>query len=849
VIRFEPDKSLLRLSVGDLVHYGAEPAVRQAPALGLRLTAGTREHREWQHATESSAATGDFVAEVALEYETSLRGVHVAVDGRIDGLRRESTGVVVEEVKTVVLPDEAWIEDELTTSVLEGAAYRDYRFQLEIYLLMVDARSPNELFPDAIMDDATQEPPRGRLVFRNLACEDMDRREIAVEIKVEVEQIRDRVHERLETILDDLAVREDRRLQAAELAKQLPFPFPTYRAHQEEIRDAAFEALEAGNNLLLAAPPGLGKTAAVLHAALRFALPRGFKVFWLTAKTTQQRLVAETVRLTLDRLPPTDTKPDSAPPLRAIVLRAREKICPNVEDGGRVFCHDSYCRYARDHWRKVRQHHVLDDLLELPVIEPDEVYARSVRAEACPYEVSLSGAAEADLIIGDYNYIFDPTSNLKRLDLDRIAGRAILVIDEAHNLLSRGRESHSPALERRLFETLFECARSEAAAATEEIHRTTGHFLERLAEIAETADFRPGADAARIDMDDDFLDEFTADLERWRTRRLMDKRAAPVILPDALDDALDACSKALRRFLSMLDLEEQRTSFAPLLERQRQTEQLRLLCLDPSSLLGKRLSAFHAAIAMSATLSPLDFFRDMLGFPIETTRTLSFPTPFPRQNRGVFVDPSFATTYRKRSGDAARIAKTADALALQRPGNYLVFLSSYSYQREVVAHVDRSRIGHDVLVQRRAMNEADRDRYLDLLREPGSNRILYAVQGGIFGEGVDYPGNMATAVIVVGPGLPRFDYEQELIREHFDQRYDKGFEYAYLYPGMHRVIQAAGRLIRSPNDVGVIVLLGERFADSQFTRLFPEDWYETTPRELITADLIGDVQAFWDARS
>ena len=147
------------------------------------------------------------------------------------------------------------------------------------------------------------------------------------------------------------------------------------------------------------------------------------------------------------------------------------------------------------------------------------------------------------------------------------------------------------------------------------------------------------------------------------------------------------------------------------------------------------------------------------------------------------------------------------------------------------------------------MSEEARARTLALLREPDSNRILYAVQGGIFGEGVDYAGGMAAGGIVVGPGLPRFDHEQELIREHFDRQYDRGFEYAYLYPGMHRVIQAAGRVIRSPDDMGIVVLLGERFGDSQYSGLFPEAWYETSPRELITNALAKDIRAFWKTRS
>jgi DNA excision repair protein ERCC-2 len=239
---------------------------------------------------------------------------------------------------------------------------------------------------------------------------------------------------------------------------------------------------------------------------------------------------------------------------------------------------------------------------------------------------------------------------------------------------------------------------------------------------------------------------------------------------------------------------------------------------------------------MSATLEPIEFFRDVLGFPPERTRAASFPSPFPRENRRVLIDPGFATTFRRRSKEAERIARTVEAIAALRRGNYLVFLSSHGYLEEVAACIDPRRLGNDVLAQPRGAGEEERDRILALLREPGSARILLAVQGGIFAEGVDYPGEMAVGVIVVGPGLPRYDYETELIRDHFENRCQMGFEHAYLYPGMHRVIQAAGRLIRGPEDEGVVVLLGERFADSRYARLLPADWYRSSPGELVTAD-------------
>src|SRR5262249_37371743 len=270
----------------------------------------------------------------------------------------------------------------------------------------------------------------------------------------------------------------------------------------------------------------------------------------------------------------------------------------------------------------------------------------------------------------------------------------------------------------------------------------------------------------------------------------------------------------------------------------------KILCKDASRFLHERLQGFHSVVAMSATLTPFAFSQDVLGFPAERTFTAEFPSPFPAANRNIMVIPEISTTYRERERDAPRTAQIIDTIVAQHHGNYGVFFPSFAYLRLVRSWLRYP--AYQLVEQTETMSDADRAAVLARLQQRDADPVLLlAVQGGIFAEGVDYPGDMLIGVIIVGPGLPRVDFEQELIRTYYDDKYTSGFAYAYLYPGMNRVVQSAGRLIRSETDVGIIALLDKRFTYSNYTALFPSHWYTHTPRELVTRDYQQALARFW----
>jgi DNA excision repair protein ERCC-2 len=279
---------------------------------------------------------------------------------------------------------------------------------------------------------------------------------------------------------------------------------------------------------------------------------------------------------------------------------------------------------------------------------------------------------------------------------------------------------------------------------------------------------------------------------------------------------------------------------------------LRLLCKDPAALLARRYEATGGVVGVSATLEPIAFYRDILGLPGERTDLVTFPSPFPPEHRRVVICPRPSTRFRHRERDAGLIAATIRDAAAVHPANYLVCFPSFDFL-EAVAPLVEGLPGFEVLRQGRRMSEEERASVLERLRQTGPAPsgtppvLLLAVNGGIFTEGVDYPGSMCEGAMIIGPGLPRFDLERELLREHFEARFGKGFEYAYLYPGMSRVIQAAGRVIRTPEDRGVILLVCRRFAESAYASLLPRDWFDLSPQELVAADPCAPLREFWGA--
>ncbi len=505
----------------------------------------------------------------------------------------------------------------------------------------------------------------------------------------------------------------------------------------------------------------------------------------------------------------------------------------------RVLCHEDFCPYAKDYPGKMEKSRLLDRLRQThPHYDPDTVFAAAKREQVCPFEVQLELARRADALVADYNYVFDPGAALSHLDREGL-GSAILLVDEAHNLPERARQIFSPEL----LEESFRNVAGRLLLQPGELFESLSRIVENAASLLrETARDLPGSQAiAEVEPPASSLRQLWKEWEPQFVRYLSWKREVKLALPE---DPIVDLHFAWQRFTAILNLFG--PGFACVLEKLPAGVRLALVCLDPARALAPVFHAASSTVLFSATLSPLDVTRRLLGLDKERTRSLALPPPFPPENRKVMILPQVQTSFAARARHFGTIATLIAQMSDAQRGNVLVLFPSYQFLQQVAERMPPLR--SSLVVQRPGLAEQEREAiFQSLASAPPAGVLLFAVLGGMYAEGVDYPGELLTGVYIVSPALPQVSFERELLRRYFDATEQAGFEYAYLQPGMTRVIQAAGRLIRSETDRGVIALLCQRFLQQPYASHLPRDWYHDSPLELVTRSPAAEIQKFLDA--
>ena len=815
--RFDGEALTLELAVADLLESSLLRSLGFANRGGYeRLWLGQAIHSRYQEKQLADDST--YRREVVVRATFEQRGWQVTVQGRIDGLRREPDGtLVVEEIKSV-----------RRGGALPPAVREIYQRQALLYAWML-ARSPE------IPDIAEAPAVRAELVLIAIGSDEVEREELPLRLDALEAAVRRRINALLRAYEAEARRREERR----RAAERLEFPYRELRPGQELILAAVETAVANREHLLLQATTGIGKTVAALYPALRYCLAHDKRLFVLTAKTMQQDMATAVLQL---------LNQDAA--FRSLRLRAKAKMCANDQ----VICHEEYCRFAKDYALKLQTSGVVADIYQRhAAIEPDDVFRAARAAEVCPFEVSLELAARAEVTVCDYNYAFDPYVSLPDFSPDQDLSDAVLVIDEVHNLVERGRGYYSPELS-------AGAARAAAAAfghLGEPIYRRLQALCLKLAAIVEDTvhdcldDLAGGAgggagseppveDGGGAFQGRDRAVEAPLPEELfWELRPELD--AAFVDYLEHQRDhrsfrAEDPFVELYFDFLRFLNgLAAADAAFSQFVEICRGDCRVRVLCKDPSRFLGAVINRAHAAIGLSATLSPPEFYTGLLGFAAGRTAFVEIPNPFPAGNRRVVIDATVATAYRQRPGNYEPIAERLSAFAEAVPGNCLALFPSYAFLAEVAGRL-RLRTKR-LFVQRQADSDKEREALLAILRAAVLGDVLLAaVAGGAFAEGVDYPGDMLRAVAVIGPCLPALTLERQLLKDYYQERFERGFEYAFAVPGMTRVVQAAGRLIRSPHDTGIIALFDQRFLESPYRKHLPADWLA----EQGAAGLVGD---------
>ncbi|MDU5142548.1 MAG: ATP-dependent DNA helicase [Paenibacillus dendritiformis] len=590
------------------------------------------------------------------------------------------------------------------------------------------------------------------------------------------------------------AMRRDHEQRRQESIRELPFPFDTYRAGQRKLAGAVYTSIAQGSGLFAMAPTGIGKTMSTLYPAVK-AMGEGLirRILYITAKTTTRAAAEDAcARLASKGLC-----------MQSVTLTAKDKICFQEE----TRCQPDYCEYADGYYDRINGA-IMDILshetqMTRPVIEE---YARKHRV--CPFEFSLDLAYAADAVICDYNYVFDPRVSMKRWAEEQKKETALL-IDEAHNLVDRARDMYSAGLVKSAFLQLKREFKGVNRAIHDAAQAVNAYFIalrKRCADQGGLTDMELPENLLAL------LDEFIA-------------QAEPVLLSGGGTPAhamlLDAyfAASAFVRIAKLYD--ERFTAYA---EVGRNEVRLKLFCLDPSFLLAQAGKRYRSIVRFSATLTPMSYYMDLLGGHREEDYTLSLPSPFDPAQWDVRLHP-LSTRYRDRERTKLPIVQAIRRVVEERGGNYLVFFPSYPYLQEVYEAFMAVGSPVDTLVQEAGMTEEEREQFLDAFQPDRTGTLVgFAVLGGVFSEGVDLQGDRLTGVIIVGVGLPQLGLERNIIRDYVNRTGKNGYNYAYVYPGMNKVLQAGGRLIRSERDTGTLVLIDDRFQQPPYRQLLPQEW-------------------------
>ena len=746
-----------------------------------RALEGTRGHQKIQKLRPPG-----YQAEVRVKHQLQQPEFVLTIRGRIDGVLETPDGLLVEEIKTVLggwsktADPLHWAQAKIYAYIYAVEHNRPARIEILLSYLDLDSGASTE-FREIFNLDVLRE------FFDSVASVYL--------------QWASRQHEWM-------------KLRDASIAA-LAFPHNQYRAGQRALAVAAYRSLVNGTKLFAEAPTGIGKTVSVLFPAIK-ALGEGHveKIFFLTAKTTGRTIAEETVA----------AMRQSGLRLRTLTITAKDKICFN---DGRP-CEIQTCQFAVGYYDRLKP--ALADALSHDSLTQPVIEAIARQHNVCPFALSLDAAFWADLIICDYNYFFDPAVSLKRFFAEEVGDYAILV-DEAHNLVDRARDMFSAELTRAEIADLRDQIAERVAICAKPLRKIERCFAQyrKLAKAS-----RENAAVVIREPPSDVLAAIRNFLE-WATEWLL------------LDEPADFRAAFLelyfrcRGFLRIAELFDER--YVTIFEASDRHERLRLFCLDPSQGIQNALRRGKSSLFFSATLRPIEYYREILGGEIGDA-TLQLQSPFPKENLAVLLHHQIRTDFRGRDSSYATVAQTIGALVASRPGNYLIFFPSFKYLEAVRSEFQREHPFLPVISQSPSMPENERHNFLLAFQSDVARPLLgFAVLGGVFGEGIDLVGERLVGAVIVGVGLPQLCLERDLIREYFNQKNGLGFEYAYAYPGLNRVIQAAGRVIRSETDRGVVLLIDTRFAQPLYRELLPQ-WWNVSP--ICTATEIGNHAAkFW----
>lgn len=815
----------IRISVRNLVEFilrSGDIDNRKSGASDNAMQEGSRIHRLIQKQMGE-----EYQPEYFLRYTWETENYCIVVEGRADGLITAYDGsITIDEIKTT------W--KEVSTIKAPVAVHLA---QAKVYAAIF-ALQNQEMFMHVRMTYCNVETEEIRYFHESYTLEELKEWFFGV----------------LEQYKKCADYEWEWKQKRKESIEKLQFPF-AYRDGQKELAGAVYRTIYHKRKLFIEAPTGVGKTISTVFPAVK-AIGAGLadKIFYLTAKTITRTVAENTFRILRN----------SGLQFKSVILTAKEKICFMEE----AECNPEYCPFAKGHFDRIND--AVYALLREEESFTREVLERYARKyQVCPFEFCLDVSLFADAVIGDYNYVFDPHVYLKRFFGESGKGEYIFLVDEAHNLLERGREMYSAALCKETFLKLKkEITHAQEKAGLPAREKGAYGHLGRI------RDFAPKL-TKLLDKCNKVLLAYKRECEDYRVLESVDALMSPLMrLHEKMDEYLDEQDDTPVR-TEILDFFFEISHFLDIYERvddnyvmySWMTEEgeffIKLFCVNPAINLQECMERSRSTVLFSATLLPIQYYKKLLG-GTEKDYEVYAKSVFRPEKRALYISKDVTSRYTRRSeNEFYNIARYLYEIINKRHGNYMVFFLSHAFLKEVYDCFFQYFADEETecIVQEGYMDETAREAFIarfegneacDFSRiqmeveiESNDKKLVgFCVLGGIFGEGIDLKHDSLIGVIVVGTGLPQVCVERELLKQYFEERGEIGFDYAYRFPGMNKVLQAAGRVIRTAEDVGIIALLDERFLQYTYQKLFPREW---SNYEVVTLDTVaGRVERFWD---
>ena len=754
---------IIKISIRNLVEfimrYGS---IDNRYTSSIKAIEGIRGHQRVQK------SYGDnYTAEVPLKYTLTYEDLEIMVEGRADGILIEDEKTIIDEIKTTT--KDLLLIDE-NTNPLHWAQAKCYGY---IYSMQ------NEL--DNIDIQITYyniDTKSTRILRQSYTLKELEEFFFWLidEYKSWAQLESDWVNKRNESI------------------KKLKFPFENYRPGQRELAVRVYKSITDSKKCFAQAPTGTGKTISTIFPAIKaMGEDKTSKIFYLTAKTITREVAQNTISLM--------RKKDLN--LKAVTITAKEKICKMEE----VNCNPEYCPYANGYFDRINNS-LKDILLKYNDYSKENIEKISEEYMLCPFELSLDLTNLSDVIICDYNYVFDPRVYLKRF-FDTKTTDYTFLIDEAHNLVDRAREMYSATLNEEKFVKVKKLISKKDKRITRVIKEIQSYFEDKLDDLTTVDENDLVESEAPLELCE-ILSSFIKFVDEYLARTNEENE-------ELMDLYFDVYS-----FLSISDFYDK--NYTTIYTKNFNGMTIKIYCVNPQKVIEEKMKKAKSNIIFSATLIPMDYFMKMYSYD-EEDFIINLKSPFDVKNRLLMIGDNVATTYNKRFETSEDIASYIANCVQAKKGNYMVFFPSYKYMELVFDEMKENYPNINISIQESNMSEEEKEEFLSMFDEDNKEtHVGFCVLGGHFSEGIDLTNDKLIGVIIVGVGMPQIGIERDIIKDHMKDS-NKGFDYAYVYPGMIKVLQAAGRCIRTDDDKGVILLLDNRYSQRRYQSLFPYEWY------------------------